>query len=63
MILKFKCALTPMDCPVCGYDNDRNVNCCGRCGTDFSFLKTEDGTGDNPFNSVKRGEKDEDESD
>lgn len=52
-----------MDCPVCGYHNDENVNCCGRCGTDFSFLKTEDGTGDNPFNSVKRGAKDEDESD
>lgn len=52
-----------MDCPVCGYHNDGNVNSCGRCGTDFSFLKIKDGTGDNPFNSVKRGAEDEDESD
>jgi hypothetical protein len=52
-----------MDCPVCGFDNDDNVNCCDRCGTDFSFLKTKDRTGDNPVNNVDKEAKEEEKSD
>jgi uncharacterized membrane protein YvbJ len=52
-----------MDCPVCGNDNDDNVNRCSRCGTDFSFLKTENRTGDNPVNDVKKGAKEKDKGD
>lgn len=63
MILKLVCTLTPMDCPVCGNDNDDNVNCCSRCGTDFSFLKNTDRTGDHPVNNVKKGSKDKDKGD
>ncbi len=63
MILRFERSVVPMDCPVCGYDNDGNVNSCGRCGTDFAFLNTEERTGGNPVISVKRGARDEDESD
>jgi hypothetical protein len=52
-----------MDCPICGCDNDGNVNTCKRCGTDFSFLKTKERNGDNPVTDVKRGEKEKEESD
>lgn len=51
-----------MDCPVCGCNNDGNVNTCKRCGTDFSFLKTKGRNGDNPVIDVKR-EEEEEESD
>jgi uncharacterized membrane protein YvbJ len=63
MILKIEYPYTPMDCPVCGNDNDENVTCCSRCGTDFSFLKTKERNGDHPVNDVRKDTKEEEESD
>ncbi len=41
MILKYNAVQMSMDCPICGFSTDKNVNTCERCGTKFPFLSAE----------------------